>query len=62
MNGPIGTRSSGRSTRDWPSKLSVLTQLAKNLTTVDLRTLVAASLAELDQRASLLPGRQSTGD
>jgi len=39
---------------DSPSRLSVLTQLAKNLTTAELTVLVAKCLAELDQRASLL--------
>jgi len=60
MSGPTGTRSSERSTHDSPSRLSVLTQLATNLTTADLQGLIQVLWQELGRRAKL--DQRSTGD
>jgi hypothetical protein len=50
MNGPTGTKSSERYTRAWPNRLSVLTRLAQNLTTVELLDLQENLKLELIRR------------
>jgi len=53
MNGPTGTRNSAHSTLASPSRLSVASQLAINLTTTDLKLLALACIEEIRRRRQL---------